>query len=118
MAFQLSQHGQLQAGEKNPAMEGGGQSQFLGMRFAFPSDDDEADSKKLDEALAVLKDHFDTVHIFATRHKDDGTGTEHCSKGCGNWFARYGHIKDWITGEEESTREKIRKVLNPPNEDG
>lgn len=56
-----------------------------------------------------LGEHFDSVQIFATKHEpgvDDGT--THFYSGVGNYFARVGHVKDWIIKQNEGTRIKTR----------
>lgn len=60
------------------------------------------DEKRVDDALRVLGEHFDSIQIFATRVNDnsEGGGTVHISKGIGNWFARYGHAKMWCNRSE------------------
>ena len=45
------------------------------------------DIDRVKQAALALGEHFDAVHVFATRGEDDGTIT--ISHGCGNWFARY-----------------------------
>lgn len=72
--------------------------------------DQENDIRLLDQAAHKLSEHFDAVQIFATRHEPnqlDAT-TRVCS-GVGNWFARYGQIREWMIREEESSRQIARK---------
>jgi hypothetical protein len=56
-----------------------------------------SDQERLKAAVNGLIEHFDTVQIFATRH-ESGTldGTVAASRGGGNWYARIGHVKEWI----------------------
>jgi len=76
--------------------------------------DEEPISKKqvavVREALRTLMVHFDTVQIFCTYHVEDGEDSRTASyqNGKGNWFARYGQIREWITKEEEAQREDVR----------
>lgn len=64
-----------------------------------PEDRKEADMSMLRNATAKLMEHFDTVHIFATRHNGvDGTTT--ACYGEGNWYARRGQVGDWITKQD------------------
>jgi len=64
----------------------------------------DVDIERINEALRVLGEHFDTVHIFATRVEDDGK-TFRFQKGAGNWFARFGQVKCWvILSEAEEAR--------------
>lgn len=46
---------------------------------------------------AMLSEHFDTVQIFCSKHDMKNVdGTAGIVWGTGNWFARYGHIKEWM----------------------
>lgn len=56
--------------------------------------------------LDQLMEHFDSVHIFCTRHEPDGT--VNVSIGAGNWFARYGQISEWLCKEQEAARKTVR----------
>ena len=47
-----------------------------------------ADKEKIKKALRDLGEHFETVHIFATRSDTDGA--MQYSSGRGNFFGRYG----------------------------
>lgn len=75
------------------------------------SDDNEnEDMKRVTEALESLSEFFDSVQIFCTRYEpaiEDGTVT--VTKGIGNWFARYGQVRNWITKCKEETRMDARK---------
>lgn len=84
------------------------------------SKDGEADKRRdaqkdahlqmIKNACEKLGEHFDTVHIFSTRHEPaEENGTLSFSWGIGNWFARKGHIEHWVAEEEESTKIKVRK---------
>lgn len=68
---------------------------------------EEPDISRVETAMNSLSEHFDTVQIFATRHEAEGT--VHVSRGCGNWFARFGHVSEWVVRERESTRVRLRK---------
>jgi hypothetical protein len=62
------------------------------------------------EHCTKLGEHFDTVQIFVTRHeagKEDGT--VNVNYGSGNWFARYGQVKEWVLRRDEDTRVSIRE---------
>jgi hypothetical protein len=69
----------------------------------------EADMKLLEEAAAKLGEHFDAVQILATRHDHELDGTVNVSFGMGNFFARYGHCRDWVVSQEERTRADVRE---------
>jgi hypothetical protein len=52
-------------------------------------------------ATLGMMEHFDTVQVFATRHDPHGEGgTVNIQWGQGNWFARYGHIRNWVNIQE------------------
>jgi len=67
--------------------------------------DDSQKDKKLDlikNQAKLLLASFDTVQIFATKHdKQDGSVSYHW--GDGNWFARYGQVKNWTCKQEAIT---------------
>lgn len=69
------------------------------------------DIQRVKDALNVLSEHFDSVHIFATKYEggDNGGTTAKINKGTGNWFARYGQIKDWILCEEHASIKEMDK---------
>ena len=72
-------------------------------------DDQEArDLKVMADHVARLEEHFDTVQIFCSRGSDDG-GTITCQLGGGNWFARYGQIRQWIVKQEEEFRQEVTR---------
>lgn len=74
--------------------------------------DSEQDMKRLDEALKVLDEHFDTVQIFVTRYDGGGDhGTVHATRSHGNFYARYGQVKHWLMLEEAAT--KLRAAEDP-----
>lgn len=74
------------------------------------SADETKDTELLKVAVQSLGEHFDSVQIFATRHESgERNGTVCVNQGTGNWYARYGYVKEWITMEEEVTRAKVRK---------
>ena len=67
------------------------------------------DMERVQKALDTLAEHFDSVHIFCTRHEGGQLGaTVKMSMGVGNWFARYGQIREWLLIEEESSRSQCR----------
>jgi hypothetical protein len=57
--------------------------------------------------VAQLGEHFDSVQVFCT--KDEGeAGTASVDLGSGNWFARYGQVREWIEQKDERSRNAIR----------
>ena len=61
-------------------------------------------------AVLSLGEHFDPVQIFVTRSEECGKQlTTNINLGSGNWFARYGQVKEWVVKEEEASRIEIRR---------
>jgi hypothetical protein len=58
------------------------------------------DEERVAQAVATLREHFDTVQIQVTRD-DGGRNTMYCSQGSGNWFARYGYMRAFIKDAEK-----------------
>lgn len=59
--------------------------------------------------LEQLSEHFESVQIFCNRHEHgELDGTVQVQKGSGNWFARYGQVKQWVVEQEEYERMKAR----------
>jgi len=58
--------------------------------------------KRLKEAAGRLGEHFDTVKIFCTKQSDDGQETDKYEYGIGNFFAIYGHIKNYVLATEQA----------------
>ena len=78
--------------------------------FMADHPDKDKEMARLDAALQTLSEHFDTCHIFCTRHESgELDGTLHLSKGTGNWYARLGQIHEWLIAEMEATRLKVRR---------
>lgn len=55
-----------------------------------------------------LIEHCDTVQIFVTNHRDDGT--QSINHGLGNWYARYGQVSEWIIKNNEDAKENVRRA--------
>lgn len=63
----------------------------------------------LTRVLNQLQEHFDSVQIFVTRHEPaEHNGTIVADMGVGNWYARFGQIKEWMNREEEIARQHAR----------
>lgn len=71
-------------------------------------DQESPEAKRIQDAVKVLSEHFDSVMVFATQSTDTANGTRHWIHGAGNFFTRYGLVKSWVIGEEEKTRLDIR----------
>ena len=59
---------------------------------------------RLRDACAALSSEFDSVHIFASKHRPEQGGTASVNYGIGNYFSRYGQVRVWIVREEEVQR--------------
>lgn len=69
-----------------------------------------ADLNRIKDAAQKLGEHFDSVQIFATRSESgELEGTLNFHVGVGNWFARYGQVKQWLIKEDEAARLETRK---------
>lgn len=65
--------------------------------------------KAVEKAVETLGEHFDAVQIFVNRHESSKGGTVRFNDGRGNWFARYGQVREWLIREEETSRVHARK---------
>ena len=50
---------------------------------------------------------FDTVHIFALK-KSEGLKTIAHNVGEGDFYARFGQIREWLIQEEEVSKDRVR----------
>lgn len=65
----------------------------------------------LKKAVHDLGEHFDSVQIFVTIHQPaEVGGTMHAAAGVGNWYARFGQIREWLIRTEEDTRCHVRST--------
>lgn len=72
----------------------------------------EKDLALINDALNTLIEHFDSVQIFVSRHEEAvSNGTITLQNGRGNWFTRYGQIKQWIIRSDESARIEERNPI-------
>lgn len=75
-----------------------------------PLSDDHPDVIRVKNAALALGEHFDACQIFCSRHEEGKhKGTVNVHIGVGNWFTRYGQIKDWIVKQDEFTRINSRQ---------
>jgi hypothetical protein len=63
---------------------------------------EEEDMQIIMNHCAQLSEHFETVQIFVTKLCKKEDGTINAQYGEGNWFARYGQIRQWVIKEEKS----------------
>lgn len=73
----------------------------------------ESDMAAVDEAITKLGEHFDSVMIFVSRYDGGDVGSVNVAKGLGNWYARYGQVREWLVKEEEVARIEAKKSLDP-----
>lgn len=72
-------------------------------------DNKDADIERVQKVVDELIEHFDSVQILVTRvETGELNGTVTLSLGAGNWYARYGQVKDWMIKIDERSRESIR----------
>lgn len=61
--------------------------------------------ERVQKHATELSEQFDSVQIFVTRHEaGEHDGTININLGAGNYFTRYGHVKDWCVRQEEQSR--------------
>ena len=58
------------------------------------------DLKILENHVAQLAEHFDTVQIFVTRYIGESKETVNAHYGTGNYFARVGQVSQWLGMQE------------------
>ena len=68
---------------------------------------DNPELRELERHVSQLGEHFDSVRIIATTHKD-GITMSH-SFGAGNFAAQMGAVKEWIIARDEEVRAEIRR---------
>jgi len=66
------------------------------------------DEKILQSFVSQLAEHFDTVQVICTRRLPEEGGTIIADRGAGNWYARYGSLKEWVVKQEEQMRVEQR----------
>ena len=67
------------------------------------------DFERVKKAATDLAEHFDSVQIIVTRHgtEESNENTTVVSSGKGNWFARYGSVREWLTKEDARTTRQV-----------
>jgi uncharacterized Zn finger protein len=74
----------------------------------------ETDLAIVDKAIQLLGEHFDSVQVFTSRYEptlEDGTVS--VRKGNGDWYSRFGQVKEWVIKEEERMRQQVRGEVEP-----
>lgn len=64
---------------------------------------------RIEKAAAELKEHCDSVRIFCTLHRDDTKETTFLDVGKGNFYAQHGQIQEWLTVQDQRTRNLVIK---------
>lgn len=72
---------------------------------------EQEDRKRIDDAVKTLSEHFDTVQIFVTRHEGVLGGTVASTIYEGNFYARYGQIREWLLKTEEDMKDSRRSYM-------
>lgn len=68
------------------------------------------DLDRVKKAAEALGEHFETVQIFVTKHEPEiEDGTVNIAWSTGNFFARYGQVREWLIKVEERTRKFVRE---------
>jgi len=76
------------------------------MKTTQPHEGDSTD-KEVTKHINALMEHFDTIQVFGTRETEEGTQTY--TSGAGNWYARYGQVKEWMIKQDEFVRINCRE---------
>lgn len=73
--------------------------------------DAEQKSEMIHKHIRALAEHFDCVQVFCSCHLGDSKGTRAFAIGSGNYYGRYGQIREWIVKKEEQSRCEMRDDL-------
>lgn len=65
---------------------------------------DDALQKIVDDHVARLLEHFDSVTILITHHSGEPAETCSYDGGGGNLYARIGKAQEWLTMQDQFTR--------------
>lgn len=69
-----------------------------------------ADTAIMQHAIDRMSEHFDSVQVFVSRYEPNQEGgTMSLHLGQGNWFARFGQVKEWVVKREENARIDCRR---------
>lgn len=69
--------------------------------------DNDARHDIIKKHVARMREHFDSVQVFAARATEDGTA---CFQwGSGSWYERYGVVRCWLLKQDEGERIDARK---------
>jgi hypothetical protein len=65
---------------------------------------DEEATKFIDECVARISEHFDSVQILASRRHPAAGGTQALMRGAGDWYARQGMAHEFIDLDRAKTQ--------------
>ena len=69
----------------------------------------EQEQKLVDDTVAKLSEHFDSVRIFVTRHEGNESNTASYETGGGNFYAQLGQIREWLGIQDQFQRQYARR---------
>lgn len=80
------------------------------------TDEDERLRALVRRHVGQLSEFFDSVHVFVSvKQRDDDSGrpvTGAFDLGAGNWYSRLGQVREWLVGQDEVTRHRVRQMMN------
>jgi hypothetical protein len=68
----------------------------------------------LEKHVNALQEHFDQVQIFVSKNEPEREATMTAHRGGGNWYARYGQVKEWAIRQDEIFRIGARNSESEP----
>ncbi len=69
------------------------------------------DRSMIQQHVNALAEHWESVHIFCSRHDGAKEQSRCINLHSGSWFTRYGQIREWVEYEEERIRIQARESL-------
>lgn len=80
------------------------------MRIGVPEAEKNEDMELIARHARELGEYFDSVQILVSRHEPEiEDGTINASYGVGNWYSRYGQVRDWLIKADEHIRKNVRQ---------
>lgn len=69
----------------------------------------DVDLERVQAAINLLSEHFDTVQVFCTRHEPgELDGTVNVNLGAGNYYTRSGQIREWLVKQNKRAEMECR----------
>lgn len=59
---------------------------------------------KVDDTVAKLSEHFDSVRVFVTLHNGGESETQSYETGGGNFYAQLGQVQEWLSIQDQYQR--------------